>query len=100
MIKHIVFFKLSEEGLKQKDEIIIKLNNLKEEIDFIRALEVGINFANEERAFDLALTVVVDSKEALDAYAVHPKHLPVVEFIKSLGTQSKVVDYEVDNKKE
>lgn len=98
MIKHIVFFKLSPEGLKNKDEIIIKLNNLKEEIDFIRALEVGVNFADEERAFDLALTVIVDSKEALDAYAKHPKHLPVVEFIKSLGTQSKVVDYELPKK--
>ncbi len=97
MIKHIVFFKLSQEGLRNKDEIIIKLNNLKDEIDFIRALEVGVNFADEERAFDLALTVIVDSKEALDAYATHPKHLPVVAFIKSLGTQSKVVDYEFPN---
>jgi hypothetical protein len=43
------------------------------------------------------LTVIVDTKEALDAYSKHPKHLPVIEFIKSLGTQSKVVDYELPN---
>jgi hypothetical protein len=94
MVKHIVFFKLSNEGTQHKDEIITKLNNLKNQIDFIRDLEVGINFANESRAFDLALTVIVDSKEALNAYAVHPQHLPVIEFIKSLNTESKVVDYE------
>lgn len=98
MIKHIVFFKLSDEGFKQKDEIISKLNNLKESIDFIRALEVGINFAQEERAFDLSLTVLLDNKEDLYAYAIHENHVPVVEFLKSLGTQTKVVDYEIPSK--
>lgn len=98
MIKHIVFFKLSDEGFKQKDEIISKLNNLKESIDFVRALEVGVNFAQEERAFDLSLTVLLDNKEDLDAYAIHENHVPVVEFLKSLGTQTKVVDYEIPSK--
>ena len=95
MIKHIVLFKLSQEGLKQKDLVVEKLNSLKDDIDFIRALEVGINFANEDRAFDISLTAVFDDKKALDAYAVHEKHIPVVEFLKSLGTESKVVDYEM-----
>ena len=95
MIKHIVFFKLSEDGLKQKDLVVEKLNSLKDDIDFVRALEVGINFDNSDRAFDLSLTVVVDSKDALNDYAVNEKHLKVVEFIKSLDTQTKVVDYEI-----
>ncbi len=96
MIKHIVFFKLSNEGKAQQDEIILKLNNLKNEIDFIRGLEVGINFAQEDRAFDLSLTVVVDNKEDLQSYAIHEKHMVVVNFIKSLNTESKVVDYEME----
>ena len=95
MIKHIVFFKLSSEGMKQKDLVVEKLNSLKDDIDFIRALEVGINFDNSDRAFDLSLTVVVDSKDALNDYAVNEKHVKVVEFIKSLDTQTKVVDYEI-----
>ncbi len=95
MIKHIVFLKLSDEGLKHKDDMIVKLNSLKDNIDFIRALEVGVNFAQEDRAYDLALTVMVDDKEALEKYATHPYHIPVIEFIKSLGTISKVVDYEL-----
>lgn len=98
MIKHIVFLKLSDDGMKQKDEIIVRLNNLKDDIDFIRALEVGINFACEDRAYDLAFTVVVDDKKALEAYAKDPKHILVLEFLKSLGTQSKVVDYEMTKK--
>ena len=96
MIKHIVFFKLSDEGIKRQDEIIVKLNNLKNEIDFIRGLEIGVNFAQEDRAFDLSLTVLVDDKEALHNYAIHEKHIPVVNFIKTLAVESKVVDYEME----
>ena len=95
MIKHIVFFKLSEEGLKQKDLMVEKLNSLKDDIEFVRALEVGINFDSSERAFDLSLTAIFDDKKALDTYAVHEKHIVVVEFLKSLDTVVKVVDYEI-----
>lgn len=94
MIKHIVFFKLPE-NFTGKDLLVEKLNNLKDEIDQVKALEVGINFADSDRAFDISLTVIVPSKEALAEYAVHEKHLPVVEFIKSNGIETKVVDYEI-----
>lgn len=96
MIKHIVFIKLTEEGKNHKDTIVQKLENLKNDIDFILALEVGINFSPEERAFDIALTVIVPSREYLHRYAIHEKHVPVVEFLKSLGSQTKVVDYEIN----
>jgi uncharacterized protein YaiE (UPF0345 family) len=99
MIKHIVFFKLSEYGMEQRDLIVEKLNNLKKEIDLIRALEVGINFAEEERAFDIALTVILDDKDALLDYASHEKHVELVTFLKLLDTHTKVVDYEVENQK-
>ncbi len=94
MVKHIVFFKLPE-TFTQKDFLIEKLQNLKNDIDLIKGLEVGINFANSDRAFDISLTVILPNKEALQEYAVHPKHLPVVEFIKSNNIETKVVDYEI-----
>ncbi len=94
MIKHIVFFKLPE-NFTQKDLFIEKLNGLKDNIKFIRALEVGVNFAQSDRAFDVSLTVIMDDKEALANYATHEHHLPVVEFIKSNGIETKVVDYEI-----
>jgi len=94
MIKHIVFFKLPQD-FTQKDLFVEKLNNLKENIEFIRALEVGINFAQSDRAFDISLTVVLDNKEALANYSTHENHLPVVEFIRSNAIETKVVDYEI-----
>jgi len=96
MIKHIVFFKLSAKGRDVQDDLIKKLNNLQEDIAFIRGLEVGVNFAQEDRAFDISLIVLLDDKKSLSNYASHPKHFEVVSFIKSLNTKSHVVDYEID----
>jgi len=96
MIKHIVFFKLNEEGHKNRDEIIIKLNQLKNDISIIKALEVGINFADEARAHDLSLTVMVNSKEDLQAYAIDAKHQEFITFVKPLLVETKVVDYEME----
>lgn len=94
MIKHIVFFKLPE-NFSQKDLFIDKLTQLKDQIEFIRALEVGINFTQSERAFDISLTVILDSKEDLSKYATHKHHLPVVDFLKANNIEAKVVDYEI-----
>jgi len=99
MIKHIVFFKLSEQGMDQRDVVVEKLNALKDSIPYIRALEVGVNFADEERAFDVALTVVLDDKEALFNYAIDDNHVEFVNFVKSLDTHTKVVDYEIEKQK-
>ncbi len=95
MIKHIVFFKLSQDGINHKDEIVQKLTKLKNDIDFIVDLEVGVNFAQEDRACDLSLIVVLNTKQDLEAYAIHDKHIPVVQFIKQYAVESKVVDYEI-----
>jgi len=99
MIKHIVFFKLPE-NFTEKDLLVEKLNNLKEDIDLIKALEVGVNFSQSVRAFDISLTVILPSKEALVKYAGHEKHLPVLEFIKENNIETKVVDYEMERQVE
>jgi hypothetical protein len=95
MVKHIVFFKLSDDKKQYSNEIVQKLNNLKNDIDFIVDLEVGLNFANEERAYDISLIVTLNSKEDLNTYATHDKHILVVNFIKQHIIASKVVDYEI-----
>ena len=94
MIVHIVMFKLKEEE-KQVNILKIKelLEELPEKIDELLSMEVGINFDESERAFDLSLYSTFKTKEDLKAYAVHPAHLKVVEFIKSVALESKVVDY-------
>ncbi len=96
MIVHIVMFKFKEEdkalNLTKVEEA---LNSLVSKIDELKSLEVGIDFNQSQRAFDLSLYSTFDTKEDLKIYAVHTEHLKVVELIKNVTVESKVVDYVV-----
>jgi hypothetical protein len=95
MIVHIVMFKFQEEN-KQANIIQAKqmLENLLGAVPSLRSMDVGMNFAKEDRAMDLSIITSFASKEDLNAYVIHPEHLKVVEFIKGVVEYSKVVDYE------
>jgi hypothetical protein len=94
VIVHIVAFQFKDEN-KKANIIQAKqmLENLMGVVPTLRSMDVGLNFSNEERAMDMSIITTFQSKEALDAYAVHPEHLKVVDFIKSVVEYSKVVDY-------
>ena len=72
------------------------LEALLEKVPSLKSIEVGINFSKKERAMDMSLYSEFEDKEGLEAYAKHPEHLKVVEFIKSVTTTSKVSDYIVE----
>lgn len=96
MIVHIVMFKFKDENRSSNiQKVKNELNALVEKIDELKSIEVGVNFADEARAFDLSLYSTFESKNDLKTYAVHPEHLKVVELIKSVAVESKVVDYEI-----
>ena len=94
MIGHIVLFKFKEENKTQNiewaKELLLALEDL---IPELVILQVGINFDTAERAMDLSLYTVFDSKEDLAHYASHPEHLKVVAFMKEVTEYSKVCDY-------
>ncbi|MCO4845703.1 MAG: Dabb family protein [Sulfurovum sp.] len=95
MLVHIVTFQFKEEN-KKANIIQVKqmLENLMGAVPTLRSMDVGVNFSTEERAMDLSIITVFESREGLNAYAVHPEHLKVVDFIKTVVEYSKVVDYE------
>lgn len=94
MIVHIVMFKFSDENRSANiAEVTKRLNALAELIPELKKMEVGLNFTISDRAFDLSLYSTFDTKEDLAIYAIHPEHLKVVELIKSVTLESKVVDY-------
>ena len=98
MIVHIVMFKFNDDK-KQENLAIVKeaLEGLVKKIPELKCLEVGIDFNLSERAFDLSLYSTFTTKEDLKVYAIHPAHLEVVSLIKSVTSESKVVDYEVSS---
>lgn len=94
MVIHIVMFKFKDENkalnLAKVQSKLIKLETL---IPVLKSMEVGINFNESDRAFDLSLYSTFEDESDLKAYAVHEEHLKVVELIKEVTTESKVVDY-------
>ncbi len=93
MVKHIVFFKLEDNALSHCEEVKNRLLTMKENIEVLKNIEVGINFADEERAYDLALLTDFESEKDLTIYAKHPFHQDIVTYMKSIALSSKVVDY-------
>ncbi len=93
MVKHIVFFQLKDNSLENKKKVQKKLLSLKNEVEVLQKIEVGINFCKEDRAYDIALLTDFANEKDLETYAVHPYHLEIVTYIKSIATSSKVVDF-------
>ncbi len=94
MVVHIVMFRFKEENKEANIQAVaVRLNALVALVPSLKSMEVGVNFTNSERAFDLSLYSTFETKEDLYAYAIDPEHLKVVEFIKSVTLESKVVDY-------
>ncbi len=87
-------FKLKEDD---KDANLVKiravLEQLPKKIEELVSMEVGLNFDESDRAFDLSLYSTFKTKEDLATYASHKEHLKVVDFIKTVVIESKVVDY-------
>lgn len=95
MITHIVFITFKPENKAENAlETKRRIEAMRGKVESLRSMEVGINFTNKERAMDLALTASFDDCAGLEAYATHPVHLKVIEFIQSVAEYTKVVDYE------
>ena len=98
MINHVVLFKLKEYSPKEKNEAIIELKTLlerlKDKIDVVKFLEVGVNYELEAKSYDLVLLSHFETLEDLDEYRVHPEHLKVVKRIGETTVSRAAVDYE------
>ena len=96
MVVHIVMIKFADaaekgERIREAKRLI---DALVEKVPSLRSMETGINFSPEERAMDLVLRATFDDRKGLEEYAVHPEHLRVIDYIKSVAEYSRVVDYE------
>ena len=93
MVKHIVMFKLKEKTAENMEVAVSTLRGLDGKIESLRFIEVGVDFKETERSYDLVLTTHFDDQEGLSAYASHPTHLHVIETMRNICSNSIVVDY-------
>ncbi len=96
MIKHIVMWKFKE-GVSEADKLEMKqqLEALKGVVPSLLEIEVGLDVARKDASMDMALYSEFHTMEDLAAYAGHPEHLKVVDFVRTLVCGRAVVDYEV-----
>ncbi len=93
MVKHIVMWKLKN---KADSEIIKdKLNALVGKIPGLLRVEVGMDFSQSAAAFHMVLIAELESRDALEAYRVHPEHQAVIPLVQAAAVDRAVVDYEI-----
>lgn len=100
MLKHIVMWEFKVKALgKSKIENMLKakkmIESLKETIDDIVDLEIGINKEGLTGSYDLVLYSVFKDKDGLNSYQTHPSHLDIISFMKEVVSERACVDYEI-----
>ena len=95
MLTHIVIWKYrADVEVEVREEHVRLLKNLGDQINEVRSLEVGFDVLHLPRSFDTGLVAVFADRPALDAYTVHPEHVKVAEFGRSISEQIASVDFE------
>ena len=94
MICHIVFWKLKEEH-KQENVAVMK-ERLEALVGVVPGLlDASVGYNDNGGDYDAALVSHLESKEALDGYAVHPAHMAVKEFVHTVAIARESVDFEM-----
>ena len=92
MVKHIVMFKLTEKTSQNMELATDSLRSLENKIETLKSIEIGTDFLESDRSYDIVLTAHFENQEGLKTYSSHENHLPVVKIMRSLCSSSVVVD--------
>lgn len=94
MLTHIVFFKLHDRSMENKQKFRDALESMRGRIPQIRAMEIGVNVVEAARAFDVALYQKFDSLDAMQEYQMHPVHQAILPYLREHSEGTAAVDYE------
>ena len=95
MLTHIVIWKYNSNVDEEvREEHVRMLRALKSVIKEIESLAVGFDVVRLPRSFDSGLVAVFRDRAALEAYTIHPEHIKVAAFGKTISEQVASVDFE------
>ena len=94
MLTHIVVWKYRAD-IEQfaREEHVNLLRSLRRIIPQIKSLSVGFDSLHLPRSYDSGLVAVFADRAAFDAYTVHPEHVKVAEFGRSISEHVASVDF-------
>jgi hypothetical protein len=94
MLTHIVVWKYRTDVEQfAREEHVNLLRNLASIIPEVQSLAVGFDMLFHPRSYDTGLTATFADRAALDAYTVHPEHVKVAEFGRSISEHVVSVDF-------
>lgn len=97
MLTHIVVWKYRadiEEELRL--EHVERLRRLPTLIERIEKFDVGVDVLRLPRSYETGLVAVFKDRAALDAYTIHPEHILVAEFGRTISEHVVSVDFVSD----
>ncbi|HEY6804270.1 MAG TPA: Dabb family protein [Pyrinomonadaceae bacterium] len=94
MLTHIVVWKYRADIEQEtRDEHVRLLKNLEGVITELKSLSVGFDVVRIPRSYDTGLVAVFEDRAGLDAYTVHPDHIKVADFGRSISEHVASVDF-------
>ena len=94
MLTHIVVWKYrADVELFAREEHVKLLRALAGIIPEVQMLAVGFDVLSLPRSYDTGLVATFADRAALDAYTVHPEHVKVAEFGRSISEHVASVDF-------
>lgn len=94
MLTHIVVWKYRADTEQfARDEHVSLLRKLASIIPEVQSLSVGFDTLELPRSYDTGLVATFADRAALDAYTVHPEHIKVAEFGRSISEHVVSVDF-------
>ncbi len=98
MVKHIVFWKLTDEAKRENpqgltEDLQGRFKALLGLVDGLTAIELGTNYNGSE--YDLALVCEFETRQAEAAYQTHPAHLAIKDRVHQVVCGRACVDYEI-----
>jgi hypothetical protein len=95
MLTHIVIWKYRAEVEEElRVEHVERLRGLASLVDGIISFHVGFDVLGLPRSYDTGLVAVFRDRAALEAYTVHPDHVQVADFGRTLSAHVASVDFE------
>jgi hypothetical protein len=98
MIRHLVLWNLAADADEDKQLIIAELEERFAPLaglDGVERLEIRADIGETSGNWDVVLVGDYRDTAALDAYQVHPSHVAVVDYVRSVVTARACIDYEV-----
>ena len=96
MIKHVVMWKFKEENreenIKKAREMLLALPPV---ISEIKKMQVYFDVTHSDASMDMMLDTEFLTVEDMKTYAVHPEHVKVSNFVRSVVESRVVLDSEI-----